>query len=171
MKVFSFFAFLIFTGSQQAADVAHKGPDPLESKQIDLMVERHNFWRKKVGSQPLKWSKELATYAQEWADNLAARECKMEHRKAGKYGENIFWSRGLTNDADFIVDSWASEIKYYRVKQNDCKGGVCGHYTQLVWHNSTSVGCGMAKCGDQEIWVCNYNPPGNYVGERPYKVK
>jgi pathogenesis-related protein 1 len=30
------------------------------------------------------------------------------------------------------------------------------------------VGCGVARSGRTEVWVCNYDPPGNYVGERPY---
>jgi hypothetical protein len=29
----------------------------------------------------------------------------------------------------------------------------------------------MARCGNTEIWVCNYNPPGNWVGEKPYVRK
>ena len=44
----------------------------------------------------------------------------------------------------------------------------CGHYTQVVWANTLSVGCGVAVCPTGTIVVCNYAPPGNYVGEKPY---
>jgi pathogenesis-related protein 1 len=138
------------------------------------MVKRHNYWRAKVKVPDVVWSDTLATIAQEWANELARRGCKMEHRpNNGKwdgsaFGENIYWSSGLENSADHIVDSWASEIEFFNKKTGKCKGGVCGHYTQVVWRKTTEIGCGMAKCGNQEIWVCNYNPPGNYIGQKPY---
>jgi pathogenesis-related protein 1 len=46
---------------------------------------------------------------------------------------------------------------------------LCGHYTQVVWKNSMEVGGGMAICDNKsQVWVCNYNPPGNVEGEKPY---
>ena len=54
---------------------------------------------------------------------------------------------------------------------------VCGHYTQLVWRNSTLLGCAYARCTSNspfqgvptwDFWVCDYSPPGNWVGQRPY---
>jgi pathogenesis-related protein 1 len=145
--------------------------EPLDQLQIDLMVNQHNLWREKVGCGPLKWSPELAKYAQQWADQLASRGCEMKHRPPDKYGENIYWSSGMKNLSDHIVDSWASEIEFYNEKKNSCKNGaVCGHYTQVVWCDTKEVGCGMARCGGEEIWVCNYNPPGNYIGQRPYPI-
>jgi pathogenesis-related protein 1 len=48
----------------------------------------------------------------------------------------------------------------------------CGHYTQVVWRNTQRVGCGYSTCQSQgytfEIWVCNYDPPGNFIGQTPY---
>lgn len=137
------------------------------------MVDRHNYWRAKVGVPGLTWSNQLGRVAQEWADHLASEGCDMKHRPsdgkwATNFGENIYWSSGMQNKPSDVVDSWADEIQYFNEKKGRCEGGVCGHYTQVVWKNTTEVGCGMARCGDQEIWVCNYNPPGNYVGQKPY---
>lgn len=159
---------LVFVAAQPP-DLPNAG---LDKEQADLMVARHNYWRSKVSCQSVKWSSDLAKYAQQWADHLASLGCEMKHRPPDKYGENIYWSSGLQNKSDHIVDSWASEQEFYNEKNNSCKRGeVCGHYTQAVWCNTTSIGCGMAKCGDEEIWVCNYDPPGNWVGQRPYPVE
>jgi hypothetical protein len=57
----------------------------------------------------------------------------------------------------------------YDYKSNTChQGGPCGHYTQVVWSGTRELGCGVARSPSREIWVCNYNPPGNYIGQRPY---
>jgi pathogenesis-related protein 1 len=45
---------------------------------------------------------------------------------------------------------------------------MCGHYTQIVWRNTKAVGCAVGGKGAREVWVCDYDPPGNYVGQRPY---
>ena len=74
-----------------------------------------------------------------------------------------------------VVAMWASEAKSYDYATNGCSG-VCGHYTQVVWRSTTSVGCAIQRCATGSpfggsTWffaVCNYVPPGNFVGERPY---
>ena len=61
---------------------------------------------------------------------------------------------------------------------NSCSG-VCGHYTQIVWRSTTEVGCGLRVCTTGSpfdshpgaTWtmvVCDYRPPGNFRGQRPY---
>jgi pathogenesis-related protein 1 len=141
------------------------------------MVDRHNYWREKVGVSKLTWSDDLAAFAQEWANQLGTEDCDMRHRpRSGKftqkYGENIYWCSGMKATAEMVADSWASELEDYNTNTLECEPGkVCGHYTQMVWSSTTEVGCAMVRCGNQELWVCNYNPPGNYVGEKPYVKK
>lgn len=135
---------------------------------IDQILETHNQWRKKVGVPPLKWSPTLANYAQEWAEKLL-RENKFEHRQDSPYGENLASASGQQLSPQRVVDMWGDEVQFYNYNNNSCTPGeMCGHYTQVVWKSTTEVGCGMARNDGREVWVCNYNPPGNYVGQRPY---
>jgi len=89
----------------------------------------------------------------------------MQH--SGKpLGENLFG--GSVASPKLALDIWAGEAKDYDYASGRCSG-VCGHYTQVVWRDSTELGCGAATCENgMELWVCNYNPPGNYRGEKPY---
>lgn len=40
-----------------------------------------------------------------------------------------------------------------------------GHFTQVVWKGSKSFGCGLAIGNNKAFGVCNYYPPGNYLGQ------
>lgn len=156
---------------------------PMDASEI---LYAHNAVRAEVGLLPLQWSSELAHYAQSWAYTLATRNrCRMSHRSAkGQntkgYGENIYWasptrwSDGRVElqvvSASEVAYDWASEREVYHYPSNRCQPGKqCGHYTQMVWRDTQKVGCGAALCPDKgQIWVCNYDPPGNWRGERPY---
>ena len=126
----------------------------------------HNAVRERVGVAPLKWSERLAAHAQEWADTLLARK-QFAHRPNSPYGQNLFESHGAALSAEDVVSAWAAESRDYDYASNRCRG-VCGHYTQLVWGGTKEVGCGVARGGGREIWVCDYDPPGNWAGQRPY---
>lgn len=147
--------------------------DDIEPTSMRGMTERHNKWRAELGLPPLKWSNKIAAVAQKWANVLKNRGCKMEHSST-KYGENIYWSMGAKRTPQEAVDAWGSEKQYFNFETLTCNEhwSKCGHYTQLIWENTTSVGCAMAYCKDgAEIWVCNYDPPGNYTGQKPYVRK
>lgn len=41
-----------------------------------------------------------------------------------------------------------------------------GHFTQMVWKGSEQLGCGSVTASSGALYVvCNYSPPGNYIGE------
>jgi uncharacterized protein YkwD len=145
--------------------------DP-EPGRLAGITAAHNRVRAALDLPPLEWSPELARFAQTWADKLRRGGCDLRHRpRAGadaqRYGENIYSATGQTPDSAAVVDAWAAEARGYDARTNRCRG-VCGHYTQVVWRSSRRLGCGTASCGDTEVWVCNYDPPGNFLGERPY---
>jgi pathogenesis-related protein 1 len=134
----------------------------------------HNKARAEVGTIPLMWSKELAMYAQEWADYLASTSRRMEHRpRSGKwkqeYGENLFMGTTGHYGLPDAVALWHKEKSAYHGQAIDASTiNTYGHYTQIVWKNTRRVGCAKVECGGNEIVVCNYDPPGNVVGQRPY---
>nr|CAD1819851.1 unnamed protein product [Ananas comosus var. bracteatus] len=68
------------------------------------------------------------------------------------------------------VNSWVSENQYYDHATNTCaQGQECGHYTQVVWRDSTMIGCARVVCNNGGIFItCNYYPPGNIDGQSPY---
>ena len=129
------------------------------------MLAAHNNVRTEVGLPPLQWSGELAAYSQKWASSLIARN-RAAHHSGSPFGENILVT-GLGSTPSTVVAEWASESRDYSYRGNTCKGD-CGHYTQLVWRSTRRVGCGRAVNSQREIWVCSYDPPGNFRGELPY---
>ncbi|KAL4615127.1 hypothetical protein ACB092_07G102300 [Castanea dentata] len=108
----------------------------------------------------------VATYAQNYA-NSRIGNCNLEHSN-GSYGENLAKGSGsFTGTA--AVNLWVAEKNYYDYNSNTCVGGQCLHYTQVVWRNSFRLGCARVQCNNGWWFVtCNYDPPGNYVGQRPY---
>ncbi len=137
-------------------------------KEKEQILERHNYWRSEVGVKNIFYSDILAKVAYDWAKKLQEEGCGFRH-STNPYGENLFkGTHGFYTVSD-AIDSWADEKKDYDYKKNKCnEGKICGHYTQIVWETTTEVGCAKVICNETVIWVCNYNPPGNYIGQKPY---
>lgn len=131
-------------------------------------LETHNKYRAEVGIADLAWSDELAASATAWAEQLADNSCDFSH-STGNYGENLWKGTAGAFAVEDVVDSWGSEKQHYTHSDNSCVDGeVCGHYTQIVWEATTQVGCGTATCDGYDIWVCQYTPQGNILGQKPY---
>jgi pathogenesis-related protein 1 len=130
------------------------------------MVDAHNRVRVQVGVPPLIWSDQLAGVAQEWANRLI-NTGQFSHRPGNRYGENLYAISGAIAAPNQVVAAWANEAHSYDPRSGVCRG-VCGHYTQIVWRQTRAVGCAVARDGYREVWACNYDPPGNVIGYRPY---
>ena len=132
-----------------------------------MILAGHNRVRADVGVAPLVWNDSLAASAQAWADHLAA-ENRFYHDPDpnGTWGENL---AGVTLPLPDVPmaerqEGWFSEMNNYH-GQTDAP--TAGHYTQVVWNSTTSVGCGTATNATWDFLVCRYNPPGN-TGGAPY---
>ncbi|CAO2821229.1 unnamed protein product [Amaranthus hypochondriacus] len=125
----------------------------------------HNIARAAVNQPPLVWNNTLATFARSYAKKRAL-DCKLQHSMTPLYGENIAMSPGPLS-ATNAVEFWISEKEFYNYVTNTCND-MCGHYSQIIWHSTISVGCASEKCQNGGTFItCNYYPPGNVVGEKP----
>jgi len=154
-----------------------------------------HFPKSKKHLPKLKWSPELAKMAQRGAE-----QCTFDHdenmmtAKYGIVGQNLYasskYSDKLWNKA---IDGWFSERKDF-VKQGckidsfkTCNKGIkkmIGHFTQVIWADTTEIGCGMvyAKHSKKKFSAhsrhhiksflyCNYGPGGNIYQKPIYVVK
>lgn len=161
--------------------------------QQTAMLAAHNKLRREVATAEtqrlgrtvtipdLTWNAAAAVSAQAWADQLAANG-KLDHNPAIALGEAIAAfesSVPFPNPNPTSVESgfalWKGEAPDYNWDTNSC-ASACGHYTQVIWAGSTSVGCGVATGpgallpgGYRTVWVCHYAPAGNIAGARPYE--
>ena len=128
----------------------------------------HNPYRDELKLTPLVWSDELAKSAQAWVNRLAANN-EFKHSKTD-FGENLWRGTAGAYQTKQMIDAWGAEKNQfvYGIFPHVTKGGMVGHYTQLIWKTTYQVGCGMAKSGDKEYLACHYDPAGNYEDEAPY---
>ena len=145
------------------------------------ILKAHNDHRVRHESTlPLKWSKAAERIAQKWCDQLAT-EGKMYHSDfetfREKMGENLYmqdWESGHSDIAEGSVAGWYEEEDFWDYRSGTSSNtGVylnsynedppVGHFTQVVWRETTEVGCGHTSKSETYV-CCNYNPPGNELG-------
>lgn len=89
------------------------------------------------------------------------------------FGENLAWFGGTEGTAEQVVQMWESEERFYNEDglatcMTASGSRTCGHFTQVVWKGTASIGCAKATCDNTAVWSCNYDPPGNVVGRPPF---
>lgn len=131
----------------------------ITAEEQNAIIEKHNAYRAQHCVPPLAWSDELAASAQQWAN-----KCGKKHGAHGKFGENLAW--GATRTAANAVDDWYKEVNRYNYGKPGFAHGI-GHFTQMIWKNTTKVGCGATRCNSKVgyLWVCRYAPAGNWFGQ------
>ncbi|XP_073825789.1 uncharacterized protein [Musca autumnalis] len=126
-------------------------------------LDIHNRLRALHGVKPLTLNNKMSAYAMEWAKHLAKKN-KIKHRKQNKFGENLAFSSGSSYSVEDAVQAWYDEMENYDYK-NPTISGNTGHFTQVVWKESSQLGVGMVQKNDRTWVVCNYDPPGNVLGK------
>jgi uncharacterized protein YkwD len=140
---------------------------PLSDSDKIQFIEEHQKWRAEVKSEPLMWSVNIQKKAEDYALQLA-KLGRLKHSNSS-LGENLYWFSGQTFSPSDATDSWGAEKSLYKpgTKISNTNYHDFGHYTQMIWHKTTELGCGVAQSQHGTFVVCQYNPPGNFIGEMP----
>jgi len=80
-------------------------------------------------------------------------------------GQNIYFNEEGA-DPDKAIQTWYGEGANYNFGAPGSEKG-CGHFTAMVWYDTTHVGMAQSKCG--QYIVANFFPPGNWQGEEHYQ--
>eukprot|EP00271_Cylindrocystis_brebissonii_P012995 TRINITY_DN32531_c0_g1_i1.p1 TRINITY_DN32531_c0_g1~~TRINITY_DN32531_c0_g1_i1.p1 ORF type:complete len:383 (+),score=33.94 TRINITY_DN32531_c0_g1_i1:270-1418(+) len=155
---------------------AHLAVGLTSDQQACLNVQ--NSARVAVGEANMTWSGTAATQAQSWADYLATN-CSTIYANAsviGYYGTNIAAGIPPLSLKDAAA-SFVSQSTFYTLAPvpGGCAAGhECGDYTQVVWNQTSLVGCASAICantgGQANVVVCYYRYAGNVIGLYPYST-
>ena len=137
---------------------------------------RRGFGRRAagVGTAPLRWDHALAAEAGVWARELLDTGLWGHDPARHGHGENLWsgWGDRIWTPEE-MVGEWTAEKRLYvrGVFPNVSRTGdwtAVGHYTQMVWSETTHVGCAIAARGNRSVLACRYSPPGNIRGSRAF---
>ncbi|KAK6442367.1 positive regulation of epithelial to mesenchymal transition [Oleoguttula sp. CCFEE 5521] len=146
---------------------------PEEQEALDL----HNHAREEVGNKPLLWHVNCAAAAAAYAQTLANADAGLVHSKQPKndarQGENLASSEGEQGNRLLLATQlWYDEKPNWDggpfSGNNKAEPYVDGHYTQMIWAETTHVGIASATAASGTIYtVGRYYPAGNWIGKKP----
>ncbi|NWU02822.1 PI16 inhibitor, partial [Urocynchramus pylzowi] len=147
----------------------------LSDEEKKIILDEHNKYRSQV-SPPAKammkmtWDKELEVDAQEHAE-------KCIWAQNGGPGRLNLFATVSTLDIKLAIEEWNGERKFYNLTTSECDPmQTCDNYTQVVWAETTRIGCGSSSCKKIDgietesvnLLVCSYYPPSNIKDKKPY---
>ncbi|XP_077576906.1 GLI pathogenesis-related 2, like [Stigmatopora nigra] len=137
------------------------------SKQFaEEVLQRHNEYRKRHQAPGLKLSNKLNREAARYAESLAITRIlkHSEESSKGSCGENLAWA-SYDQSGNDVTDRWYDEVKHYNFSSPGFTSGT-GHFTAMVWKNSTTLGVGKAVASDGSSFVvARYIPAGNITNQ------
>ena len=145
-------------------------PAPSGGGMAQEILNAHNSYRSQVGVPALTWSDALASQAQDWANHLSANGLFQHSGTAGQ-GENLWMGTSRRFSFTQMVGSWGNEKQHFvngtfPNVSNTGNWTDVGHYTQMVWRNTTQVGCAVVDGSDGNArLVCRYVSQGNFIGQ------
>ncbi|WIA39843.1 hypothetical protein OEZ86_013292 [Tetradesmus obliquus] len=143
---------------------------------FQFIVAEHNKMRAEHGVGPLMWDDTLAQSAA-----IITNQCNFSHDPTLPVGENLAAAiRSSITEEEALeraITSWNGEEALYDYSKPGFDGAT-GHFTQVVWKDSTNIGCATTFCNgnfwvepafgitSKVAWmtVCHYLPPGNAGG-------
>lgn len=119
--------------------------------ELQAGLDATNSYRRQHNAPDLVWDRSIAAQA---ANYVAG--CPNGHSQTKGYGENLAWGYASLGAA---VKAWYDEVSAYDFNQGGFSGST-GHFTQLVWRDTSKVGCAVNKACSMPTYICQYSPPG-----------
>ncbi|KAL1498259.1 hypothetical protein ABEB36_009085 [Hypothenemus hampei] len=170
----------------------------------DYIMELHNIKRNKIAlgeddNVPIDVRKAANMNVLQWHIHLEfvarchSRQCTFGHDECRvvpdfpKVGQNIFFKSfpnykahdvNIKEIVENSIQAWYGEVKHvpeevYEKFKNTVEA-ITEHYTQMIWADTTHIGCGLSQTKNQKdlkfYLVCNYGLAGNVVTWPIYKV-
>ncbi|KAL1846157.1 hypothetical protein Daus18300_014346 [Diaporthe australafricana] len=145
------------------------------SSDAQKALDAHNAARSDVGTAALVWDDTLATHAQEYGETLVSQYGSagtLEHSSVSDEGENLYWQGSSGDDIPMTnaANMWIGEKSEYNGETiTESNYMNFGHYTQVVWKDTSKVGVAAVSDGAGGFYVvARYQQPGNMIGEAAY---
>lgn len=149
----------------EETDTAATPPGPGSSYR-DRVLFHHNQHRANHSAPPMEWDDGLESAARQLANS-----CIHDHNTeigGGGYGQNIASGNPAENIGKIISDQFYNGELHlypgYGIEPPMDNFRRWGHFSQVVWVDSTRVACATAPCNNKPFTVCNYKSPGNFGG-------
>ncbi|OSS52013.1 hypothetical protein B5807_03101 [Epicoccum nigrum] len=150
-------------------------PQAYDGNFIDAVMRAHWYWRRVHCAQDLVWDQGLADIARRDVETCTI---KPQHMRSGSnlssqspapstYDEWIEFARTATH-------GWHDEETKYPY-DNPHYDEAWGHFTQMVWRNTTRLGCAVGNCGPGVSFpgrfYCYYEFAGNNVAAGQFQAQ
>ncbi|MCG5470836.1 CAP family protein [Micromonospora sp. LAH09] len=142
---------------------------------LQEVLSKVNELRARHGSSLLTLDPELVAYSKSRASFMAERTKLTHDDLRADTGENGSWAGASTGptagSGTAAVNSWYSEVSNYDFATGNPidPTKAIGHFTALVWKNTTKLGVGRVAGQGTKWWetfiVANFSPPGNVGGQ------
>ncbi|KAK6013904.1 SCP-like protein [Ostertagia ostertagi] len=161
-----------------------------------IFLTKHNYYRSYVAKGQAKdklitkGNAPKAARMRKMVYDCRVEASAMRHAKKCKYGHSdgserpdlgesvwaISYNRmDKAQSAEMSCDDWFGELAKNGVGRENVLTKKLFYRPnkqifQMVWQNTYKLGCAVEWCPTMTFVVCQYNPPGNYLGQLIYEV-
>ena len=150
------------SGQLQRRQLQTSPVQPLSFSAKAIFAREHNAARCRKSLPSLAWSQAVADSAATWAGVCNFAQSKQAGVSNGGRGENVYAAslhEAPETAAAAALEKFNAEEVHWSCAKNSCSG-VCEHYTQVVWENTSAFGCAVAHCNASNPFATDLYGPG-----------